>query len=56
MRAQRERQRAQISGDPVLNPSPDATWGLHLTDVNIAWGNLTQLIDKQSGVWLKKNG
>jgi hypothetical protein len=45
----------EISGEPVLKASPDATWGLHLTDVNIAWGNLTTLIDKQAAAWAKAN-
>jgi hypothetical protein len=45
-----------LSGKPELRASPDATWGLHLTDVNIAWGNLTSLVKKQSAAWLKANG
>jgi hypothetical protein len=46
----------EISGAPALNASPDATWGLHLTDVNIAWGNLTGLVKKQAAAWAKANG
>ncbi|MTD43965.1 DUF3089 domain-containing protein [Conexibacter sp. W3-3-2] len=28
----------------ALNPFPDATWGLHITDVNIALGDLVDLV------------
>ena len=31
-----------------LNPIPDATWGLHLGDVNLALGNLVDLVGGQS--------
>jgi hypothetical protein len=40
----------QISGAPgvpKLNPVPDATWGLHLTDANIALGNLIGLVKRE---------
>ena len=30
---------SSLGGAPVLNPVPDATWGLHLVDANIALGN-----------------
>jgi hypothetical protein len=30
-----------------LTPVPDATWGLHLADANIALGNLTSLVRRQ---------
>jgi hypothetical protein len=36
-----------VGGAPVLNAVPDATWGLHLTDANIALGNLTNLVKRQ---------
>lgn len=36
---------------PTLNPSPDATWGLHLVDANIALGNLIDLVHTQSERW-----
>jgi hypothetical protein len=35
------------NGAPVYNPSPDATWGLHLVDANIALGNLVDLVRSQ---------
>ena len=31
-------------GAPDLRAIPDATWGLHLTDANIALGNLIGLV------------
>ena len=40
----------QISGNPGaphLNALPDATWGLHLTDANIALGNLLHTVQRQ---------
>ena len=36
------------NGAPVLNPSPDATWGLHLLDANVAQGELVELVRAQS--------
>ena len=38
---------APVGGAPTLNAVPDATWGLHLTDANIALGNLTNLVKRQ---------
>ena len=35
------------NGAPVYNPSPDADWGLHLVDANIALGNLVGLVRSQ---------
>jgi hypothetical protein len=37
-----------------LNPSPDATWGLHLADVNIALGNLVDYVGRAGKRYLKK--
>jgi pimeloyl-ACP methyl ester carboxylesterase len=37
-----------------LHPSPDSTWGLHLADVNIALGNLVDLVATQAKAYLKK--
>jgi hypothetical protein len=34
-------------GAPHLNALPDATWGLHLTDANIALGNLLHTVQRQ---------
>jgi hypothetical protein len=36
---------------PVLQPSPDATWGLHLVDANIALGDLVDLVAAQARRW-----
>ena len=40
-------------GAPTFKPSPDATWGLHLVDANIALENLTDLVRHQADVWRK---
>jgi hypothetical protein len=34
-------------GAPELHAVPDATWGLHLTDANIALGDLVNLVRRQ---------
>jgi hypothetical protein len=38
----------QISGTPMLHALPDATWGLHLVDANIALGDLVTLVHRQA--------
>jgi hypothetical protein len=38
------------NGAPTYHPSPDATWGLHLVDANIALGNLVRLVRVQAAV------
>ena len=40
------------AGARRLNPSPDPGWGLHLTDANIALGDLVKLAERQSANWL----
>ena len=42
-----------VGGAPKLTPLPDATWGLHLTDANIALGNLLTLVHKQGAQYAK---
>ncbi|HEU0023536.1 MAG TPA: DUF3089 domain-containing protein [Thermoleophilaceae bacterium] len=42
------------AGSQALNPSPDATWGLHLTDANIALGDLVDLVGSQTALYLKR--
>ena len=37
----------------TLNPSPDPSWGLHLADVNIALGNLVELVHSQKRAYMK---
>ncbi len=44
-----------VGGAPNLNPVPDATWGLHLVDANIALGNLTDDTAVEAKAWLKAN-
>ena len=36
-----------VDGAPHLNAIPDATWGLHLVDGNIALGNLVSVVGSQ---------
>jgi hypothetical protein len=36
-----------LRGAPTFTPAPDATWGLHLADANIALGNLANLVRRQ---------
>ena len=36
------------NGAPLLHPSPDATWGLHLVDANIALGNLIDDVSSEA--------
>lgn len=37
-----------------LNPSPDEGWGLHLADVNIALGDLVELVRVQKRAYVRK--
>ncbi|TMK40855.1 MAG: DUF3089 domain-containing protein [Actinobacteria bacterium] len=41
-----------VANARTLNPSPDATWGVHLVDINIALGNLTAIVGTQGQAWL----
>jgi hypothetical protein len=36
-------------------PFPHATWGLHLADVNIALGNLVDLVGTEAKAYLKRS-
>ncbi len=47
---------SSIDGAKQLTPSPDATWGLHLGDVNIALGDLVRLVDSEGKAYLKARG
>ena len=42
-----------IAGARKLNPAPDPSWGLHLTDGNIALGDLVAAADRQAATWLR---
>jgi pimeloyl-ACP methyl ester carboxylesterase len=44
-----------VGGAPTLHPVPDATWGLHLVDANIALGNLTDDTVRQAKTWERAN-
>jgi hypothetical protein len=44
-----------LGGAPALTPVPLPTWGLHLVDVNIALGNLTDLVRSQISAYARKN-
>ena len=40
-------------GAPALNPVPAPNWGLHLTDANIALGDLIELVRRQARSYLR---
>ena len=42
-----------LHGAQVPNPSPDATWGLHLLDANIALGNLVDDVRSEAAAYLR---
>ena len=42
-----------LGGAPVLNNTPDPTWGLHLVDANIALGNLVDVVRTESAAYAK---
>jgi hypothetical protein len=42
-------------GAPLPTPVPDATWGLHLGDMNLAIGNLTTIARKQIAAYVAKH-
>jgi Protein of unknown function (DUF3089) len=44
-----------IPGDLGMVGKPQANWGLHLIDVNLAMGNLLEIVSKQSKAYLAKN-
>ncbi len=41
-------------GGRVLRPVPDAAWGIHLADVNIALGNLVDLVRRQAAAYARR--
>ena len=45
-----------LNGAPVLTPIPDANWGLHLTDANVALGNNVALVQRQFRAYERRNG
>lgn len=42
-------------GAPTLKALPDATWGLHLTDANIALGDLVRLVRVQTAAYFERH-
>jgi len=44
-----------VDGARVLNPSPTPAWGLHLLDVNVALGDLIELVHRQGKVYLHRS-
>lgn len=45
-----------LLGAPTFTPTPDATWGLHLADANIALGNLGDLVRRQIADYERQRG
>jgi hypothetical protein len=43
-----------IPGDLAMLGKPQANWGLHLVDVNLAMGNLLDIVGQQSKAYLSK--
>ena len=43
---------APVGAARALTPSPDATWGLHLVDLNLPLGNLLRIVDAQTNAFL----
>ena len=46
---------SSIGDAKVLNPSPNAGWGLHLLDANVALGDLVDVVGTQGKQYLKKH-
>ena len=46
----------EITGDVVVNGVVLGDWGLHLIDVNLAIGNLVDIVGQQSKAYLATNG
>jgi hypothetical protein len=44
---------AARDGAQDLTPSPDATWGLHLADVNIALGQLVSIVKREGDAYAR---
>jgi hypothetical protein len=42
-----------VGGRPVAGDPLGPRWGLHLVDVNIALGNLVELVRRESAAWLR---
>jgi pimeloyl-ACP methyl ester carboxylesterase len=44
-----------ITGDVMTNGQVNASWGLHLIDVNLAMGNLVDIVGQQAKAYLRAN-
>ena len=44
-----------LGGAPMLNAVPTAQWGLHLTDVDLALGDLVPLVQRQFRAYERMN-
>jgi hypothetical protein len=45
-----------VGGAPDFRPSPTPQWGLHLTDGNIALGDLVRLVRRQAAAYAARRG
>ena len=43
-----------FGGAPALRPTPDATWGTHLVDANIALGDLDAIVRLQAAEYIER--
>jgi hypothetical protein len=44
-----------LHGAQTARPSPDATWGLHLLDANIALGNLVSIVHRETQAYARRS-
>ena len=44
-----------IAGDVMTNGEVNASWGLHLIDVNVAMGNLIDIVREQGKTFIATN-
>ena len=47
------RRTSDITGDVVANGQVLANWGLHLVDMNLAMGNLVDIVGQQAKAWVR---
>ena len=50
------RRTSEITGDVGANGQVQAQWGLHLIDINLAMGNLLDIVSRQSKALSKSHG
>ena len=44
-----------ITGDIAVGPNVLANWGLHLVDVNLAMGNLLDIVGQETKAYVAKH-